>query len=108
MIEEILQREFYHNRISEYLVCLAIIAGGILAVRVFETVALWRLKAWAKRTSSTWDDFIVVGEHRGVIEQVGIKTTRGTWTYNKRPTCGSSRSSGSAGSSSPTRPRLCT
>jgi len=31
MIEDILQREIYHNRISEYLVCLAILAVGIVA-----------------------------------------------------------------------------
>ncbi|MGZ8474499.1 MAG: mechanosensitive ion channel family protein [Candidatus Deferrimicrobiaceae bacterium] len=59
MIEDILQREFYHNRVSEYLVCLVIIAGGILAVRVFETFALRRLKAWTEKTSSTWDNFLV-------------------------------------------------
>jgi len=67
MIEDILQREIFHNRISEYLICLAIIAGGILAVRVFETVALRRLKAWAEKTSSTWDDFLVDRIHRTAI-----------------------------------------
>ncbi|MHB1040922.1 MAG: mechanosensitive ion channel family protein [Desulfobacteria bacterium] len=59
MIEDILRREFYHNRISEYLVCLAIIVGGILAVRVVESLAMRRLKAWAEKTSTTYDDFLV-------------------------------------------------
>ncbi|MCL5885330.1 MAG: mechanosensitive ion channel family protein [Deltaproteobacteria bacterium] len=59
MIEDILRREFYHNRISEYLICLAIIAGGILAVRVVEALALRRLKAWAEKTPTTYDDFLV-------------------------------------------------
>lgn len=59
MITDILQREIYHNRISEYLLCLAIIAGGILAMRVVEALVLRRLKAWAEKTSSTWDDFLV-------------------------------------------------
>jgi small-conductance mechanosensitive channel len=59
MIEDILQREFHHNRISEYLVCLAIIVGGILAVRVVEGLAMRRLKAWAEKTSTTYDDFLV-------------------------------------------------
>jgi len=59
MIEDILQREFHHNRISEYLVCLAIIVGGILAVRVVEGLAMRRLKAWAKKTLTTYDDFLV-------------------------------------------------
>ena len=59
MIEDILQREIYHNRISEYLVCVAILAGGILAARVVESLVLRRLKSLAKKTSSTWDDFLV-------------------------------------------------
>ena len=59
MIEDILRREFYHNRISEYLVCLAIIVGGILAVRIVEGLAMRRLKAWAEKTSTTYDDFLV-------------------------------------------------
>ncbi|MCL5885257.1 MAG: mechanosensitive ion channel family protein [Deltaproteobacteria bacterium] len=59
MIEDILRREFYHNRISEYLVCLAIIVGGILAVRIVESLAMRRLKAWAEKTSTTYDDFLV-------------------------------------------------
>lgn len=59
MIGEMLQREFYHNRISEYLICLAIIAGGILAVWIVEALVLRRLKAWAETTSSTWDNFLV-------------------------------------------------
>jgi small-conductance mechanosensitive channel len=59
MIGEFLQREFHNNRISEYLLCLAIIVGGILAVRVVESLVLRRLKAWAEKTSSTWDDFLV-------------------------------------------------
>jgi len=67
MIEEILQREFYHNRISEYLVCLAILVGGILVVRVVEAVAMRRLKAWAEKTPATFDDFLV-----GRIHGTGI------------------------------------
>lgn len=64
MVNEFLQREIYHNRISEYLVCLAIIAGGFLAVWIVEALVLRRLKAWAESTSSTWDDFLVDRIHR--------------------------------------------
>ena len=67
MIEEFLQREFYNNTLSEYLICLAIILGGILAVRVAEALTLRRLKAWAKKTETTFDDFLV-----GRISGTGI------------------------------------
>ena len=59
MIEEFLQREFYHNRISEYLICLALIVCGIVLVRVVEAVAVRRLRALADKTSATFDDFLV-------------------------------------------------
>ena len=59
MIEDILQREFYHNRVSEYLLCLAIIVGGILAVKIVEALALKRLKAWVKTTPIPYGDFLV-------------------------------------------------
>jgi small-conductance mechanosensitive channel len=67
MIEEFLQREFYHNRLSEYLVCLAIILGGILAVRIVEGPAMRRLKAWAEKTPTTYNDFLI-----GRIHGTGI------------------------------------
>ena len=59
MIEEFLQREFYHNLISEYLLCLAILVGGILVVRVVEAVAMRRMKAWVEKTPTSFDDFLV-------------------------------------------------
>ncbi|HSE15195.1 MAG TPA: mechanosensitive ion channel family protein, partial [Candidatus Deferrimicrobium sp.] len=59
MIGEFLQQEIYGNRISEYLICLAIIVGGILLVWIVEALLLRRLKAWAGKTASTWDDFLV-------------------------------------------------
>ena len=64
MIEDILHREFYHNRISEYLLCLAILAGGILAVKVIQSLATRRLTAWAEKSPTTYDDFLV-GRIRG-------------------------------------------
>ncbi|MHB1025300.1 MAG: mechanosensitive ion channel family protein [Desulfobacteria bacterium] len=59
MIEEFLQREFYHNTLSEYLTCLGIIVGGILVVRIAGGLMLRRLKAWVEKTEGTFDDFLV-------------------------------------------------
>ena len=59
MIVDILQREFYHNRVSDYLVCLAIIAGGVLFIWAVEALALRRLKKWADTTSTTIDNFLI-------------------------------------------------
>src|SRR5512139_3789654 len=59
MIMDILQRELYSNRVSDYLWCLAIIAGGILFIWAVEAMALRRLKKWAESTPTTIDNFLV-------------------------------------------------
>ena len=74
MINDFLQREFHHNRISEYLLCLAILLGGVLVVRVVEALVLRRLKAWAEKTPTTFDNFLVDRIHRtgAPLAYVGI------------------------------------
>jgi small-conductance mechanosensitive channel len=59
MVAEFLQREFYNNRVSEYLVCLAIIAAGVLVLGIVRTMLLRRLKAWAETTATTIDNLLV-------------------------------------------------
>ena len=64
MIGDILGREIYNNRVSDYLVCLAVIAGGILAILAVKALALRRLKRWAETTTTTIDDFLVNRVHK--------------------------------------------
>jgi small-conductance mechanosensitive channel len=59
MIADFLQRAFYHNRVSDYLLCLAILLGGVLVVKILQVVVLRRLKAYAEKTPTTVDVFIV-------------------------------------------------
>ncbi|MBE0602844.1 MAG: mechanosensitive ion channel family protein [Deltaproteobacteria bacterium] len=59
MLKEILSYEFYHNRVSEYLLCLAIFAGGFLVVKVLQSLITRRLKTWAETTPTHFDDFLV-------------------------------------------------
>jgi small-conductance mechanosensitive channel len=70
MIHDILQREIYHNRVSDYLVFLAIIAGAVVAIQVVETLALRRLKTWAESTTTTIDNFLVDRVHKTGIPLV--------------------------------------
>jgi small-conductance mechanosensitive channel len=44
---EILQLEFLHNTVQNYLIALGTLLFGILAIRLFEAIALKRLKKWA-------------------------------------------------------------
>lgn len=59
MLEGILHREILGNDLSAYLVSLAILAVGIVAVRVVEAIVVRRLKAQAKRTATTIDDLLI-------------------------------------------------
>jgi len=59
MLPQFLAREYYHNRIWDYLVCAAIIIGGVLIVKIVEAVVVRRLKGWAETTPTTLDVFAV-------------------------------------------------
>ncbi len=59
MIQDILQQTFFNNRILDYLVSLSIVVIGIIAIRIFKTIILIRLKKWAKRSATTLDDLLI-------------------------------------------------
>ncbi|HDH02360.1 MAG TPA: mechanosensitive ion channel family protein [Nitrospirae bacterium] len=59
MIEDIMQRTFFSNTISDYLVSLAILVIGVLVVMVLKRIIIKRLKVWADKTTTTLDDFFI-------------------------------------------------
>ncbi len=59
MMSEILGYEFYHNRISDYLLCLAIFAGGVFLVGIVKALLTRRLKSRAAATPTHLDDFVL-------------------------------------------------
>lgn len=59
MLSEILQRTYFSNRILDYSIALAMFVGGILAIQIVKGITLHRLKAWAKKSATTMDDFII-------------------------------------------------
>jgi len=59
MFQDILQQTFFHNRILDYLICLSAFIIGIIIIRIFKSILLNRLKAWAKETDTTIDDFLI-------------------------------------------------
>ncbi|MBU1122313.1 MAG: mechanosensitive ion channel family protein [Candidatus Omnitrophica bacterium] len=58
-MSEIMSLTFLGNTILEYIIAGSIIFIGGLAIKIFKHVLLKRLKIWAKKTSTTFDDFIV-------------------------------------------------
>ncbi|MHA2055936.1 MAG: mechanosensitive ion channel family protein [Candidatus Hodarchaeales archaeon] len=59
MFQDIFQQTFFHNRILDYLICLSTFLIGIIIIRIFKSIILNRLKAWAKETATTIDDFLI-------------------------------------------------
>lgn len=59
MLESILHKEFLGNDVLAYLTSLAILAVGILAVRLVEGVVVRRIKVQAERTATKLDDILI-------------------------------------------------
>ncbi len=53
---EFLNAEFYGNTVGRWLTSLAIVGATAIILRSFEGLLLNRLRAFAKRTSTDWDD----------------------------------------------------
>ncbi|MDH4058662.1 MAG: mechanosensitive ion channel family protein [Cyclobacteriaceae bacterium] len=60
-MEEILEKTYFGNTIEEYAIATAIVVGGMLVIRLFRKKLLNRIKAWANKTETTLDDFVVMG-----------------------------------------------
>ena len=59
MLSDFLNQEFFLNRVADYLVFLAILVVGFVAVTLFKRVVLWRLRRWAETTTTKIDDFLI-------------------------------------------------
>ena len=67
MFADILNRGFYHNRIFDYLLCLAIFAGGVFLVNIVRALATRRLKKRAAAAPTHLDDFVLERVRRTAV-----------------------------------------
>jgi len=67
MIQQLTNLMFLGNSILDYLIFALIFFTGFLVVKIIEHVILRRLKKWAEKTATTFDDFII-----GVIKRIGV------------------------------------
>ena len=58
-MQDILQQTFFGNRILDYLICLSIFLIGVIAIYIFKSIILVRLKKWAEQTATTVDDLLI-------------------------------------------------
>lgn len=60
MFNDILEYTIFQNRVLDYLVSVIIFIVGIFLVRVvLKSIVLHRIKRWAERTRSTFDDVVI-------------------------------------------------
>ena len=59
MLQEILSRTFFQNRVVDYFTFLLIILIGIGVVKITKSVVLKSLKIWSKKTATHLDDFLI-------------------------------------------------
>ena len=59
MLRDVLEISFLQNRVLDYLIFLAALLVGIFVIRIIKSIVLSRLRAWAKKTATTIDDFLI-------------------------------------------------
>lgn len=58
-MNEILDEVYYNNTVREYLIATGAILAGVLVIFALKRFLVQRLHAWAAKTPSQWDDFLV-------------------------------------------------
>ena len=67
LARQVLGYRILGDRAQDYLISLGILAVGIILVRIFRRLVLGRLKAWAARTKTRIDDFVVAGIEKAAM-----------------------------------------
>lgn len=66
-MQDFLNQTYFGNSVSEYLTAIAILAAGILLVKILNKIVIKRLKRWAVKTETTFDDFLIRGIEKNLI-----------------------------------------
>ncbi|HVO74158.1 MAG TPA: mechanosensitive ion channel family protein [Ignavibacteriaceae bacterium] len=69
-MQEFLNRVYFGNTVLMYLTALAIFAAGIIIIKIFQKIVLYRLKKWSERTETKIDDFLIRGLESSVLPLV--------------------------------------
>jgi len=67
MVQQLANLMFLGNSILNYLIVILILLMGFLGIKITEYLILRRLRKWAEKTATTFDDFII-----GVIKKIGV------------------------------------
>lgn len=66
-MKEFLNQTYFGNTIEAYLIALGILIGGVVLIKIFKTIILYRLQKWAEKTETTLDDFLIKGIEKSIV-----------------------------------------
>ena len=66
-MEELLKYSFWGNTLLKYIIAIGIFVAGLIIVTIFKKIVLSRLKKWAEKTTTTLDDFIIIGIKKSIV-----------------------------------------
>ena len=62
-----LNQTLWGNTAERYLIAVGIFIAGIVLIKIFKTIVLYRLKKWADKTETTLDDFLIKGVEKSIV-----------------------------------------
>jgi small-conductance mechanosensitive channel len=66
-MQEFLNQTLWGNTAERYLIAIGILIAGIVLIKIFKTIVLYRLKKWAEKTETTLDDFLIKGIEKSIV-----------------------------------------
>jgi small-conductance mechanosensitive channel len=71
---DFLNLEFLDNRVTDYLMALAVLLIGIIGIKILQTIIIKRLRRWARKTASDLDDALLGLLERGAMPLLYLGT----------------------------------
>ena len=66
-MKEFLNQTYLNNTFEAYAIALGLLIGGIILIKIFKKIILYRLKKWAEKTETTLDDFLIRGIEKSIV-----------------------------------------
>jgi len=64
---EFLNQTYFGNTVEAYLIALGIFIIGIILIKIFKSIVLYRLKKWSEKTETTLDDLLIKSVEKSII-----------------------------------------
>lgn len=66
-MQEFLNQTLWGNTAERYLIAVGILIAGIILIKIFKSIVLYRLKKWSEKTETTLDDFLIKGIEKSIV-----------------------------------------